>query len=476
MLKYIFSFLLLFCFATVFCQPNKRPSPEVLGTVKVQNDGKIIVTSNLDAARTFIKFDGDLVYRFNSDGTPDLNFGKEGIAYYKFTEDPGVQAGGNALTIQNDGKIVVSGSFVSHGQGFFCVSRFLSNGELDKSFGTEAPTYSAIKKEPFTAKRFAEGEAVYVFGRGIETMGGAANFCLAAAPDNKIVAAGWGICYDHPLAMDSRAVVVRFNADGSADNGFGKNGMSGWTPKPNDEIIPVFASQVSVQNDKKILLSNVVDTKSSVVVRLTATGALDNSFAMNGVLSVGKHPYYAYAPHCLQNDGKIVVAVYSKPDDDPAQREAITIKRYLPDGKADLSFGNKGQVVYYGKEDTNQPWYIYGPNNILLQKDGKIIVIGTASDENNTMATSVTRFSATGNMDKSFGDNGLSVINNCKKMANQTNWTIPLSADIQADGRIVVQTYSSDGNICLVRLSADGKIDPSFGTEGIVNVKSKPGW
>lgn len=86
--------------------------------VAVQPDGKIVVAGI------------PLLVRYNSDGTLDTTFGKNGIV-----TNSGVDRGMD-LVIQPDGKIVVVG--FSGGGLFTCfhVARFNSNGSPDTTFGT----------------------------------------------------------------------------------------------------------------------------------------------------------------------------------------------------------------------------------------------------------------------------------------------------------------------------------------------------
>ena len=67
--------------------------------VAMQSDGKILIAGSTGGGA------GIVVLRYNSNGTPDINFGTEGAA----THSGGSPGPGLALSIQPDGKIVVSG-------------------------------------------------------------------------------------------------------------------------------------------------------------------------------------------------------------------------------------------------------------------------------------------------------------------------------------------------------------------------------
>ena len=71
--------------------------------MKLQRDGKIVVTGNAPYPRSNIS--DTLVLRFNQNGSPDKTFGDNGVAKHKI----GTSSSGNALAIQPDGNIVIAG-------------------------------------------------------------------------------------------------------------------------------------------------------------------------------------------------------------------------------------------------------------------------------------------------------------------------------------------------------------------------------
>jgi uncharacterized delta-60 repeat protein len=99
----------------------------------------------------------------------------------------------------------------------------------------------------------------------------------------------------------------------------------------------------------------------------------------------------------VQEDGKLVAigiiganSTYSS-----------VVIRYNADGSLDESFGNKGIVI----SEIGESPAAYG---IAIQKDGKIVVVGTAS-KNNVPAFGVARYTNDGRLDTSFGENGLAI-------------------------------------------------------------------
>jgi uncharacterized delta-60 repeat protein len=106
-------------------------------SMALKPDGKIIVVGNATSA------DGTLsefaIARWNANGTLDSTFGTGGKVTTNFV---GVMAGGvsnpaTAVILQGDGKIVVAGSASQAAKlpHLTALARYLSNGNLDGSFG-----------------------------------------------------------------------------------------------------------------------------------------------------------------------------------------------------------------------------------------------------------------------------------------------------------------------------------------------------
>ena len=106
-------------------------------SVTVQPDGKILVagTSNSDF----------LLVRYNTDGTLDNTFDGDGIV----TTDVGFDEVGRSITLEPDGKILVTGWTYDGSNWHMAVARYNADGSLDTSFGELTPT-SFIADDPLT--------------------------------------------------------------------------------------------------------------------------------------------------------------------------------------------------------------------------------------------------------------------------------------------------------------------------------------
>jgi uncharacterized delta-60 repeat protein len=101
-------------------------------SVAIQPDGKIVAAGfqRTDSEARFT------VARYDPDGHLDPLFGDAGVVLTSFGADFG---GAEDLVIQSDGKIVTAGAISlldGTGRSAFALVRYLSDGELDPSFGT----------------------------------------------------------------------------------------------------------------------------------------------------------------------------------------------------------------------------------------------------------------------------------------------------------------------------------------------------
>ncbi|MDH5325722.1 MAG: hypothetical protein OEY58_09700 [Gammaproteobacteria bacterium] len=104
-------------------------TPEsVAHAMEIQSDGKIVVAG--DSVLNGIT--AMTIWRFNSDGTPDNTFNGNGVV----RNETGrlTQWSNNALTLQNDGKILVTGTTGSSPNTDMIVWRYNSLGSLDTTF------------------------------------------------------------------------------------------------------------------------------------------------------------------------------------------------------------------------------------------------------------------------------------------------------------------------------------------------------
>jgi uncharacterized delta-60 repeat protein len=125
------------------------------------------------------------------------------------------------------------------------------------------------------------------------------------------------------------------------------------------------AESMAIQPDGRIVLAGEMWPPFAALGRLMPNGSLDPSFGQGGFVVDRRLPVLKSL--ALQPDGDILVGAV----------EGFRLARYLPNGAPDPSFGSEGIGGTQDPEQTNFLYSDYGPETILTQPDGGIVVGGT---------------------------------------------------------------------------------------------------
>jgi uncharacterized delta-60 repeat protein len=350
-------------------------------------------------------------------GDLDPTFGSGG----KVVTDFGGNETAWGLAVQPDGKAVVAGTRFDPGPSDdFVLARYTVSGALDPTFD-------------------GDGKVTTDFGGRSD---GADDLALQA--DGKIVAAGSGFSAEvRPVDF----ALAKYNRDGTLDTTFGAGGRVLTTFAQNSIDR---ANAVVIQADGKIVAAGSTrsgPTSEFAVARYLPNGSLDASFDGDGlvVTPISTGVVFDLA---VQPDGKLIAAGWSNPGGFD-----IAMARYNPDGSLDSSFDGDGMVV----ASSFRPASTYAPQ-VLVQRDGKILTGGAG----------LARFNPDGSVDRSFGEGG--------RALTDVGLVTPL---LQPDGKIIAagSTFGADGgssDFTVVRLSAAGRIDSTFGRGGRVVTNFRP--
>ena len=337
---------------------------------------------------------------------------------------------GRDIALQSDSKILVTGYMTNGTDNDLMVIRFNSNGTLDAGFGTN-------------------GAYIYDGGNGNDD-----GYAIAVQSDNKILLAG-----DSSNGSDGDVLVLRLDTDGKLDPDFGSNGIFTFDSGSGGDG----AIDLLVQSDGDIVIcgysSNGTDN-DLLVMRLNANGALDTTFGSNGLAVYDGGGSQDFGLRLtVQNDDKILVAGSS----DDGSNEDILIARFNTSGTLDASFGTGGIVLYDGGDYDRG----YG---IDTNSNGNILVTGirTQPNPNNTdYDIPVICFDSDGNLDTSFGNNGIVLFDG-------GNREECYDLMVQSDDTILVAGHSgnsaagpSDWSIVVLKYDPDGALDTTFGTGGV---------
>lgn len=385
----------------------------------VQPDGKIIAVGSQPGPTSFTS--DFAIVRLNVDGSFDTEFNDTGIA----PTPPFVgRHDAHSVALQDDGKIVVSGSW---DQGQAALLRYQPNGEFDNSFGSAGLLISYFPAVSFPDTR------------------------LLIQPDGKIVVASTFEFYVTGTVTEIDISVQRFNQNGSVDGSFNTTGSRRISMGDGDESI----AGILLQPDNKILVTGYRSDggRDFVMARLISDGAMDTSFGTDGkvVSDVG---YGGGIPNdvTVQGDGKIVVV---------GAQALFAVVRYKVDGTLDTSFNNIGRVRMFSDGSS--------ATSVVSQPDGKLLIAGRLKAASNVPTDSlIVRLNGDGSPDPAFGSEGTVVTS--VGTYNDEFKTLALQPDgkIVAGGYTARDTGGAASDLSLVRYRADGAFDTAFGRRGKV--------
>ena len=270
------------------------------------------------------------------------------------------------------------------------------------------------------------------------------------------------------------------------DTAFGTGGIS---PQPLSASAHDRFMAVAQSSDGKTYAAGFITVgdgdQAMAVARIDNSGKLDTSFGTGGFATAnvavgGKTGELARAV-AVQSDGKIVIAGPFEKDPagavDAARDIDVAAVRFDNTGKLDAAFGTGGIAKMdwgTGRITTGTTYMADTPWGMGIA-NGKIVLFGStpAAGDGRVDADFVFgAFTSAGELDTSFGQGGKLVID----VATASN--TPRNVTIQPDGKILGTGYSNINNVVqpsLIRLTAAGQLDTSFGTNGVATHQVLPG-
>ena len=406
----------------------------------------------------------------------------------------GVQA--VSLLVQSDNKIVVAGSLRT--QGDSVLRRFTASGSADGSFSNLSIEFRYEKWSSHAIGSTPQPDG------SIITVGGA------------WVRRGWDEI--------TRAAIFKFTATGAADTSFGLGGYQLLSPPTDDYWIDI-VDFVIQPDGKTVVLGTGRDNNSTnqsiMLWRVNADGTVDNTFGTNGAI-ITSDGTYDLEPYSLllTDNGKFIIPVTrfqnwvgaswtyrytSSGQLDPSYTDAANfaggvpfvigdgtgsihvgahasngsiyvagstninsqshryVARILPNGSLDSSF--TGGFKSWPTQSQTLPGYI---NRIHVDDQSRIVLLGTTQTQN-----VLARLDATGTFDTTLNGSGSLVF----------NYQDPAQIDYEEatdlmpfnGGYTIVGAGDSDRRQMqdilysgIVRTTANGSIDQSFGTNGFL--------
>ena len=359
--------------------------------VAVQTDGKIVVAGSSAYDTTDPKF---ALARYNADGTLDATFGGgDGRVTTNFTSHEDAVYG---LAIQADGKIVAAGDAgLRTGNSKFAVARYEADGTLDATFGGDGKvtTQFTTGDDPVSSLVLQTGGEIVVAGGAAQnranpkaavaryaidgsldtTFGGDGKVTTDLSPakdylnavvvqsDGKIVGGGLAAVSGSRASFE----LIRYNSDGTLDNGFSGNGKLTTNFTARDDSV----QGVVVRSDTDIIAGGIAGSGGSnakfALARYDADGTLDPSFGGGDgkVTTDITGTYDAAWDIVLQPDEKVVAAGEAS-----GSGGRFAAVRYLADGTIDPAFG-KVTVNFTSRAD-------FALGLAAQPADGNLVLVG----------------------------------------------------------------------------------------------------
>jgi uncharacterized delta-60 repeat protein len=444
-------------------------------------------------------------------GSLDPNFGSGGIASSSILGPTSDLASGVAIQRQGDGKIVVAGTARGvQSQSSFALARFNADSSLDKGFGNGGTVFTGFVAGSFTATASAvaiepDGKIVVVgtvegdiAGNNVEdfalaryntdgsldtSFGTNGEVLTDFGPDTVSSATGIAIAGNGNIVVTGTTTingtsefgVARYNNVGSLDQSFGAGGLATVDFGPDTSVFT--ANGVALEPQGQIVLGGTVAhftggfTVDFGVMRFNADGSLDQSFGTGGLVdtSFGSSNAATVAGIALEpGTGAIVLAGTVQ---DPSFTENFALARYnASDGRLDTNFGMQGEVITPSAPATTST----AAGLAIQPTDGAIVVTGTTSgfdiNSNFFQDLVLTRYhSADGSLDQSFGTAGVVFTD-----FGAGSRTTAAGVAIQSTGKIIAAgsvTFTSGGTVAgfgVARYTSNGILDGRFGTGGKV--------
>jgi len=302
---------------------------------------------------------------------------------------------------------------------------------------------------------FAQGGKVVVTppGEAGEWPGG-----QAVQSDGDVVVAGTAA----PARSGSVFLLLRFRGDGGLDPTFGTGGRV-WTDLAtlatplrgavtgDVALGSSSASAVVVQPDGRIVVGGSTQSGGSTafaILRYLADGRPDPSFGSEGLTLTDFDPATndAITSLALLPDGRILAAGVAG--------DAAALARYRPDGHLDTTFGDaRDGTVTTGRGLLNAL-------SLAVEEGGKLLVAGQAGLPGGPFDMGVARYLADGVLDPGFGHGGVMTTD----LGSTGEWPAGV---VSGPGGTVVVGGTTGSSFALLRYTAHGWLDPTFGTGGL---------
>ena len=270
--------------------------------------------------------------------------------------------------------------------------------------------------------------------------------------------------------LRTRAAVLRLLPDGTLDTSFGSGGVV--VVEPPAPYRTTRAETFAVDPQGRMVIAGEVDDDVPSLTRLLPDGTPDPAFGSGGML-VAKGAYDGAPAWWLSlafSGSSIVVAgaAENTPPYGTGLGATAVLARIADNGTPDPAFGNGGFVEFPGTNVT------FASGHALAIDGRGRAVLGiwraTTTDFPGDVSAAVVRVTASGALDGTFGSGGQVLLGGLKGRA-------PLISLTRSGGIVALGAWAAltpGGTILVARLKPNGQLDPAFGTGGEVEATGVP--
>ena len=389
-------------------------------SITIDSNGKILVTGYSYSSSGN---DDMSIWRYNSDGTLDTTFNSNGsipgIVVHNSAAGGNGGDSGNSITIDLNGKILVTG--YSHNGNNYDMSiwRYNSNGTLDTTFGG--------------------GDGIVVHDGAAGGYGGDYGSSIRTDSSGKILVTGYSYSTNYTYDM----VIWRYNTNGTLDTSFSSDGIVVHDNAAGGNGSD-YGNSITIDSNGKILVtgySSSGDYDDMVIWRYNTDGTLDTTFGGgDGIVvhdgAAGGDSDDKGGSITIDSSGKILVTGYSENGND----FDMVIWRYNTDGTFDTTFGSGGIVVHNSAAGGNSD---DKGGSITIDSSGKILVTGYSKNASPNADMSIWRYNTNGTLDTTFDGDGI-VVHDSAAGGNSSDGGYSITID--SNGNILVTGSSFNGN------------------------------
>ena len=264
----------------------------------------------------------------------------------------------------------------------------------------------------------------------------------AIAFDGSIFSYGW-----QTKNAENNGFITKYDGQGNLDKRWGNDGTLIINLSQNDQIkslLEIDGELVAVGETQISAVQNIFE------VQITSNGLLSESNLNSPVFY--ENSSNTNIKSVFEYNGSIYIAGNTH---NSSSSDIALIK--ITDGKIDNAFGDHGRLELIASTSTESVSQIF-------VDDRGIFLVSTSDALDGIWSYQVNKFTLSGEVDTSFGDQGSVVID----FENEFNFS---SNILVSDQHIYIfghTTYSADETPLITRLNLDGSLDTTFGDDGVL--------